>query len=417
MASPCRCVNLDWLEVHCLEPIEQPHDPDYFRSCGFIVEEREYGTRIYNQMFTICTYADEPLLEVRRDPKSAGAIGIHEINECHLRLVNRSCYRDDAATFMANFIAQHNYTFRRISRVDICLDFEKFDKGDDPQAFLRRYLRRKYSKINQANIHAHGADTWSGQEWNSISWGSPASDIGTKFYNKTMELYDPIKKTYKKPYIRQAWAMAGLIDDWHKVTKKREDGTEYTPQIWRVEFSIRSSVRKWFKIELNGKTKNYQSIHNTLEMYDSKAKLLTLFASLAQHYFHFKHFEENQRKDRCEDKVLFDFSGEQTTYKLAREPLLADKPRQNPFLSLAVKLAEYRTSRTEDDIRKACNIILKALEDEALQYDLQNPFSKSELYALRVAMSLRCSGVQTDAGILMREVKQLLQINDNTLPF
>ena len=115
--------------------------------------------------------------------------------------------------------------------------------------------------------------------------------------------------------------------------------------------------------------------------------------------------------------MLFDFSGEQTTYKLAREPLLADKPRQNPFRSLAVKLAMYRTSRTEDDIRKACNIILKALEDEALQYDLQNPFSKTELYALRVAMSLRCSGVHTDAAILIREVKQLLDINDNTLPF
>ena len=37
-----RCINLDWLEVHAFEPIDQPHDVDYFTSCGFVVSVRDY---------------------------------------------------------------------------------------------------------------------------------------------------------------------------------------------------------------------------------------------------------------------------------------------------------------------------------------------------------------------------------------
>ena len=60
-----RCINLDWLEVFCFE-IGEPHDADFFRRAGFVVDEREYGTRIYNQMFTLMGDDGHPLLEVRR---------------------------------------------------------------------------------------------------------------------------------------------------------------------------------------------------------------------------------------------------------------------------------------------------------------------------------------------------------------
>ena len=53
-------------------------------------------------------------------------------------------------------------------------------------------------------------------------------------------LYDAASGTYRKPHIRYAWLKCGLIDDFHKVMKQGKDGW-YTPQIWRVEFSIRSS--------------------------------------------------------------------------------------------------------------------------------------------------------------------------------
>jgi hypothetical protein len=63
-------VNLDWLECYCLESVENyPHDARYFQSLGYHVVQRDYGTPIYAEMFTIYDRDDHPLIEVRRDPK------------------------------------------------------------------------------------------------------------------------------------------------------------------------------------------------------------------------------------------------------------------------------------------------------------------------------------------------------------
>ena len=415
-----RCVNLDWLEVHAMEPPADPHDANYFRRAGLTVVERDYGTRVYREMFTVNDTRGNPFVEVRRNPYSTGYGGVHAEEECHLRLVNAACYFDDAAARLQQFMDAYHYTFNRISRVDICMDFERFDEGDDPAAFLARYLRQVYSKINQGNITAHGADRWNGQLWNSVSWGSPTSAIGTKFYNKTQELYDQATGTYRKPHIRYAWLKCGLIDDFHKVLKKRDDGW-YTPQIWRVEFSIRSSVKKWFAIELNGKEKHYQSIRNTLDMYDCREKLLTLFASLQQHYFHFKHYEKGQRKDRCRDKVLFKWSGVQTTYKVGRDDSLAilgeGAKQQRPYDTLIRKLREYQQARPRQDIVEACQVIIRAIEGDYLRSDLRNPFSYQELQQLQIALSWKSRGDETDVAVLLNEIKNLLKLNDQTAVF
>ena len=418
--SSQRCVNLDWLEVHCLEPYGDPHDAEYFRRVGLTVMERDYGTRVYKEMFTVNDAQGNPFVEVRRAPYSTGYAGIHDERECHLRLVNAACYLDNAADLMQQFIDTYHYEFNRITRVDICLDFERFDEGDDPAVFLSRYLRQVYSKINQGNITAHGADRWNGQVWNSVSWGSPTSAIGTKFYNKTMELYDPATGTYRKPHIRYAWLKCGLIDDFHKVLKRKDDGW-YTPQIWRVEFSIRSSVKKWFAIELNGEAKHYQSIRNTLDIYDCREKLLTLFASLQQHYFHFKHYEKEQRKDRCPDKVLFRWSGLQVTYKVGRDDtlsILGEGAKQSkPYDTLLNKLRLYQQEKPQKDIVEACQVIIHAIEGDMLRSDLRNPFSYHELLALQRALSMKASGDDTDVVVLMQEVKNLLKLNDKTAIF
>ena len=418
--SSQRCVNLDWLEVHCFEPTNDPHDATYFRRAGLEVVEREYGTRVYKEMFTISDRRGNPFVEVRRNPFSQGYQGVHAAEECHLRLVNAACYYDDAALRLQNFMDTYGYTFNRISRVDICLDFEKFDEGDDPAKFLSRYLRQVYSKINQGNITAHGTDRWDGQLWNSVSWGSPSSAIGTKFYNKTQELYDPTSGTFKKPHIRYAWFQCGLIDDFHKVLKKTEDGW-YQPQIWRIEFSIRSSVKKWFTIELNGKERNYQSIRNTLEMYDCREKLVTLFAALQQHYFHFKHYEKGKRKDRCDDKVLFVWKGVQLTYKVGRDDIssiLGDGAKKaKPYDTLLRKLREFRQGQVKHDVLNACDIIIKVLEGDILRSDVRNPFNWQEMLVLQQTLSRKADGDTTDAAVLMNEIKKLLNLNDKTAIF
>lgn len=404
-----RCINIDWLEVFCFEPsTEQPCDPNYFMSQGYVVDVREYGTRIYNQMFTILQDG-EPWIEVRRSPKNP----LMHPSACHLRLHNRTCYLDDAADIMQRFITVHRYLFQRVSRIDLCLDFVRFDDNTIPRVFMQRYMRGKFSKLNQSTIHSHGSDAWTGRVWNSVSWGSPSSMISTKFYNKTLELYDPKTNSYGKPYIRYAWLNNGLIDDLDRCTLKGE-----TQEIWRVEFSIRSSVKRWFVIELDGKSKAYQSIHNTLDCYDTKPKQLCIFASLANHYFHFKRYQIGQRKDRCQDRVLFKWNELQQFVEVDRTTLPSSKTPSPLLLQLIRKLRLYSQTLTYGDLYQTVLRLLQLLEQIQLKQEQNNPWSQQQTLAIQQLISRRQAG-DTDATLtaLMSEIADLLHINSKTMIF
>lgn len=413
-----RCINLDWLECCCLEPKNEPRDVDYFTSRGIVVESREYGTPVYAEMFSLLDGEGHPWLEIRRRPKST----IMTENMCHLRLTNYVCYRDNAADIMADFIKLYGFVFLRISRVDVCYDFEKFDSGDNPRDFVVRYLNGIYSKINQANLTAHGCDRWDLRDWNSLSWGSQTSDVGTKMYNKTIELYDEILDTYKKPYIRYAWQQAGLIDNWLTMKKKRPDGKEYTPQIWRVEFSIKSGRKSWFEIELDGyqrtrkgKQKHLQSVPNTLSVW-RKENLCVMFASLARHYFRFKYYQQGERKDRCEDKILFRWRKTEHIYKLGADRIAAPTKADRPMVSLLNKIRAYKLSHHEDEVRQACDILIRVMENETAKAEINSPFRYEELMVLRQTIAMKSRGNHTDSVVLMNEIRDLLRMNEKTCP-
>lgn len=411
-SSQVRCVNLDWLEVHCKEATDKPRNAMYYEHQGWRVDVRPYGTRVYRQMFTLLATNEEPVLEIRREPASQGLKGIHEFNECHIRLCNRTCYFDNAAIFLKTFLTSNGYYDIRISRVDVCLDFVKFDKGDQPQAFVRRYFHRKYSKINQGNISGHGKDTWTGQEWNSLSWGSLSSPVTTKLYNKTLELYDPKLDKYKKPYIREAWFRCGFIDDIQRVTK---DGVQV--DVWRVEFSLQSAVKNWVRLELDGDAKKFQSIRNTLDCYDSREKLLVIFASLANHYFHFKKFKKEQRKDRCPDKVLFDFSQSQLVYKIGKDntALGSGQNFKSIYNRLLEKIKAYQESHWGAEIQKACDVLIQSITEENLRSELANPWDYEELELLRKLLYVRTRDNSLTYDAALTEVKKLLNITDRTI--
>lgn len=408
MEKQVRCVNIDWLEVFALER-GAPHDAEFFIRAGFIVYVREYGTRVYNEMFTLDAPDGHPLIEVRRNPKNPLMLP----QACHLRLVNRTCYFPDACDVMTRFMLTYGYDFQRISRIDLCLDLVRFDDNTIPRVFMQRYMRGRFSKINQANIHAHGSDNWTGRVWNSVSWGSPTSMIGTKFYNKTLELYDPKTDSYGKPYIRQAWLQAGLIDNLDRCTLRGEP-----VEIWRVEFSIKSSVKRWFVIELNGKAKKYQSIHNVLECYDTKEKQLTMFASLAEHYFHFKRYVMDKRKDLCPDRRLFNFKGEQFLVKPEHPSTLSATPPSSELLMLIRKLRTFLSTCHTLEVRDSIVTLLHQLEQMQLRQELQQPYSREEMLTWQRLMARRQAGELDETyQSVLEEVKRLLKLNDKTIIF
>lgn len=397
-----RCINIDWLEVYALEPVEVARDADYFRRYGFVVIERSYGTRVFGQMFTLADKDGHDLLEVRRAPLASTTVGgFLPSNCCHLRLVNRQCYKYGCVDMLRSFCAAYQYTVSRITRIDICLDFVKFDSGIMPNKFLQRYLKGKYTKINQSEISSHGRDFWTGRVWNSISWGRPRSAIGTKLYNKTQEL----REGRDKPYIKQHWAECGLIDnpvDGAKIV----DGKLTYPDVWRLEFSIKSKVKRWVPIEVDGNERRLQSFPNTFEMYDTPEKLLAMFVTLTQHYFHFKVYEEGRSKYECKDRVLFNFGGQEAFCKV--EHPASARPRDYDNTILLHRLRQYRAIQCDQDQRNACDVLIRALERKDMMRYCEDPTNRNQLIALQQTLAVRLSGVEVDpASLIAYFIEQL----------
>lgn len=407
--SKKRCVNIDWLEVYCLEDRhEYPCDAEYFRRHGYLVQERDYGTRQYNQMFTILDKWGNPMIEVRRDPPS-GDSGFNGLTQdsTHIRLVNAYCYYNNPIALLREFLMRHNYIFKRIFRIDVCYDFEYFDSGDLPERFVRRFLECKYRKINQCHLTAHGQDNWNGYDWQTLSWGSPASMVSTKLYDKTHELKQGASD---KPYIRQAWFECGLVDDPVKMVKRGNDGELYTPKIWRVEFSIKSSADRWVIIEdQSGKREKKKPVPHTLQLFEGRERLWERFEELAYHYFRFKYYEADKRKDRCKDKVLFYFNKDREFYHL-EQIAPASKPSHDDAI-LRRRLQLYKLHTIDAKQQAACDVILQALDSREIKR-LCTTQDEAYYEALRRAIAIRCNCKEIDAAVLINEIKQQITQGD-----
>lgn len=380
-----RCINLDWLEVYVTESTDgRPRDVSYFQEHGFSVRVRDYGTRVYKEMFTILDERGEAFVEIRRAPFSAidgRSASFLDSRACHIKLANRYCYVENPVDIFRQFLVDHGYALRSIFRIDVCLDFVKFDSGDFPGDFLRRYLRGRYSKINQSSINAHGVDTWSIRDWNSVSWGSPSSMVSTKFYNKSLEL----QQSRDKPYIRYAWFDAGLVHDPVTCVCRASDGSLYKPDVWRVEFSIRSSAAKWYVVEDCNHTKKKRiRFDHTLDMYDNRLKLLFVFSSLSHYYFHFKHYKANRRKDRCDDKILFKFHTNDIIYRPTHLAVERSDHRRE-LIALLSKLKSFKSMVHDDGVRSSLSRVILFLHNVIVSGENLVPFDRFDIQSVHNA--------------------------------
>lgn len=407
-----RCINLDWLEVYCTEGREgYPHDANYFINQGITVHQRDYGTRQYKEMFTLLDRNGMAFCEIRRAPVSESSgqcqVGIYNPYSCHIKLSNRYCYHPQAVRIFADFLMQHHFTVERLFRLDLALDFEKFDRGDDPNKVMQRYVAGRYSKINQSNLSAHARDWWDGREWNYLSWGSENSMVSTKFYDKTLEL----REGKDKPYIRYAWQAAGLIDDYRDCTKI-VNGEKTQPRIYRVEFSIKSSARGWFVVEDNRYEKKRRLVQNhSLGDYETKQQQLHAFANLAEHYFHFKVFEAEKRKDRCKDKILFEFNLNHKPYKL--DHLMTETPKRTELDRLLSHLQTYKLLHSTDKNRQAIDLLITDINTLRLRNEQSDYWDKKETLLLQLLINKRIQSMQ--ANPLQDDIeliKHLLNLSD-----
>lgn len=353
LALPLRCINIDWLEVCCYASPLLPMLPDVIEGMGYSVVCRDYGTPIYNKMFTV-----NGIWEVRSDPKSKKSKGgLFRDNMCHLRLTNIACYYPDPVKLMSDFIAEFHMQLRAVSRIDICNDFLLFDNRVTPENFVKRYLADEYAKINQINVKLHLRDKWSGKECNYLAWGSPKSMVSTKLYDKTLELSEQSKKSY----ILQMWKECGLPVD------------KSSRHVWRVEFSIKTECKKWTPL-FGSDGKIDMAIENTLQTYSKPDYVVSIWQSLMAHYFKFVRRERTKkgtlkRKYDCPTLGLFKFGEVQYFMPGKNEPVFHNSRNLQAAIN---KLEEYKKEETNPDMMFSLDAVLDKLYSEQRTEEIEN---------------------------------------------
>lgn len=394
-----KVVNLDWLEVYCIEPSDLP--AQYFKNLGWNVSVREYGTPLYREMFTLLDEHGKPFLEIRRNPYSTrDKGGIFEKGSCHIRLANRTLYTYNPIEQLRNFLLKYNYTLKGITRIDICCDQIYFDNGMLPQDLINKYMKQEILKNRNSRLSVHGSEMADGRNWNSLKWGSENSAVSTKIYDKTLEL----KQKSDKLYIKDCWQREGLCDlqkityDFydkksHQKTKrakmicvkagtgtndeKEKDDCEEV-KIWRVEFSIKTDARNWVSVADDHK------LTISLQKFDSRTKIMLMFLLLSNWCLDFVKAEKTnlgnmKRKDRCEKVRLYSEKNIERVYKPHRLTLQEDPSRTLKILYNKLnEISADNSVKLSDEDKKKCAEVAKLLSLRHGNYWLPDHIEKDE---------------------------------------
>lgn len=286
------CLNIDWFEVFTYEPTWCT-GPEWYESLGYTVVVRDYGTRVYSQMFTLFDKHGQPWLEVRRSPlskKSAG--GILDDRACSMRLVNRACYQALCIPELWQFLRDHGFRYKdnvcALSRIDLCCDFTRLPVGDgevSPADFIHDYMAGIYYKVNQPRVRAYATEREDGMHYHQVSWGSPSSSVSAKLYNKSLELAEQ----KMKPYIVDAWLKSGVLKD-------DLDDTA----VWRLEYCLRAGTDNW----ISDKDEDFY-LSNTIDAWLNTGNYIKFFNGLIRHYFQFAIADGDTPKYKCKRVVPF----------------------------------------------------------------------------------------------------------------
>ena len=372
-----RCINIDWFQVYCLQPYGC--NLPQIISQKYTIRDRGMGTRHFKMLMDV--WRDEKYLEIQYLPfsvKSDKGKGIWHPDACLIKLCNKYCYGLNEITDLLDYLFSINIQLKSISRIDICMDFQRFDNGLLPQTLIKKFLSSEYYKLGASKFTTIGNQK-EAVEYDYIRFGSGKSSYSVYLYNKTKEL----KEVKDKPYIRESWEKAGFNNS--------ED-------VWRLEFSIRSDAKHLIYLESDFTELPSGEIMNntTAEIMNSNVKLgidstgkqraylpincnmlqgsslVRLFAALSANYFRFvrkgKGAKKNMKKvdifrNLYNDKqiklgIVCKFKESGRTEKMVYN-FLTNIEKETPELFKSIH--EVKKNLTE----RHCRLFMKRIEERA----------------------------------------------------
>ena len=219
---------IDWLQLTCEVPMGTPpaweeavspqadrignHRFYQLRDGEYYIHGYEFQKEVVHDGFVEAHIACVP----RTDhlPLVSGAI----------KLENSTLYLADWYFVLTDILATLQWVPKKISRLDLCADFNYFVGGLLPSTFLRNYIRKQdasYIRIGSNKFCVYGIKDMHTTSFDSIRWGSRQNGVSVYMYNKSRELLE----VKNKPHIRALWKAHDLST---------------TLDVWRVEISITS---------------------------------------------------------------------------------------------------------------------------------------------------------------------------------
>lgn len=273
------CINVDWLQLYCHDGNALDLDVSYNGTSSFEFRLQQYGTRHYSQLWEVTNSDGDKYAIIQRKPHST----ILSSDSAIIQLCNRELYKSCYASEFILFLHSHKFTYKSMSRLDICFDSNILYNGLKHQTLIKKIMLGEYLKNNQNKVKWHFdsmANIGRPMECNSCSFGSLKSSISSKMYNKTLEL----KEVKNKPYIVESWYCNGLNIE--------ED-------VWRIELSIKSDASTAIKMDTG---EIFRLSPDGLQM---QKNVENIFFSYAEKYFSFKKNDGTKNKTRMKDVQLF----------------------------------------------------------------------------------------------------------------
>lgn len=248
------CISVDWLQIYCLNNLSDVPQSGYGLYRAFTAEKLDRVTPLWTEVYVI-KRANIEVAEYCRFPRSSAM----DAKGCTIKLHNRVLYSAQFIELLKSIIAFLDVQYVGVTRLDLCYDCNFLHGHRSVHDFLFQYfvhapycsghiIRNGSRKVQiNATRTTHGATTIS-----AMRWGSKSSAVGVYCYNKSLELLE----VHDKPWIRDAWKNAGLINDydahgWASLDDRdkqkcvNEGRTEkyIKTAVWRFEISIKSEGR------------------------------------------------------------------------------------------------------------------------------------------------------------------------------
>lgn len=206
-------ISVDWLQVYARTTADTTIKNDVMlkgKHRSYCVRENDIQTAMFKNVATIYI-GSLPCAIIQYNPRSTKL----DNRMMLIKLENRVLYSAGYVELLYDVMNALKVVYKGITRLDIAYDCCAFKGNRSPSKFINNFVSKRgitahnIRKKGSEEFTCHGTKPRGGEaKINYIRFGSPQSKISAYIYNKTQEL----KEVKDKPWIRDAWKKAGIIN-------------------------------------------------------------------------------------------------------------------------------------------------------------------------------------------------------------